>query len=65
MGLAKRDVVIGGGGIRRKVLGAVIGDEVEIGTNTVINANSVIGNYSSIGLGKVVSGIIPPNSKIL
>lgn len=39
----------------------VIGDDVFIGTNSVVLKGSVIGNRSIIGAGSVVSGQIPPN----
>lgn len=39
----------------------VIGENVFIGTRSIILKGSIIGNNSVIGAGSVVSGIIPPN----
>ncbi|MAF86158.1 MAG: glucose-1-phosphate thymidylyltransferase [Dehalococcoidales bacterium] len=49
---------------KRRKLGAIIGDRVEIGINASINVGSAIGNNTIIGPGAVVSGVILPNSKL-
>ena len=49
---------------KRRKLGAIIGDRVEIGINASINVGSVIGNNTLIGPGAAVSGVILPNSKL-
>lgn len=42
-----------------------IGKNVWIGTNTVILKGTVIGDNCIIGAGSVVSGTIPPNTKLI
>jgi UDP-N-acetylglucosamine diphosphorylase/glucosamine-1-phosphate N-acetyltransferase len=46
-------------------LGAILGDKVRTGVNVSIDAGTLIGNDSIIGLGAVPRGIILPNSRIL
>ena len=62
--LDKKEIWAAGVNTRRRKLGAIIGDNVEIGINTSINIGSVIGNNAHIGPGTVVSGVISPNSRI-
>ena len=50
---------------KRRKLGAIIGDGVQIGINACINVGSIIGNNTLIGPGATVSGVILPDSKIL
>jgi len=44
--------------------GAVVGDNVQTGTNASIDAGSLIGNDTFIGSGGLASGVVPPNSRI-
>ena len=62
--LDKKDIEVAGVDTKRRKLGAIIGDGVEIGINAGINAGSVIGNNAHIGPGALVSGIISPGSRI-
>jgi len=50
---------------RRKKLGTIIGDDVQIGINATINIGSIIGNGASIGPGGFVKGEITSYAKIL
>ncbi len=63
--LDKQDVVVGGKETGRHKLGAIIGDNVQIGINASINVGTLIGNDSLIGPGRVVSGVILPNARLL
>ena len=45
-----------------KKVGAMIGDEVEIGCNSVLNPGTVIGKHSNIYPLSSVRGVIPSNS---
>jgi bifunctional UDP-N-acetylglucosamine pyrophosphorylase/glucosamine-1-phosphate N-acetyltransferase len=62
--LDKQEVSIAGVDTKRRKLGAIIGDGVEIGINASINVGSVIGDNTFIGPGAVVTGVILPNSRI-
>ena len=42
-----------------------MGDNVQIGINSMMNSGSVIGNNCFIGPGAIVKGFIEPNSKII
>ena len=46
----------------RKKFGAILGDFVEVGCNSVLNPGTVIGRYSSIYPVSCVRGVIPENS---
>lgn len=45
-----------------KKFGAMIGDKVEIGCNTVLNPGTVVGKNSNVYPLSSVRGVIPPNS---
>ncbi len=49
----------------RRKLGCVVGDNVKIGLNVMINAGRKIGSNSLIGPGVIVYNDVPPNSFIL
>ncbi|MBO6014563.1 MAG: UDP-N-acetylglucosamine pyrophosphorylase [Oscillospiraceae bacterium] len=59
-------VVIKGEGIRietgRKKVGAMLGDNVEVGCNSVLNPGTVIGRASSVYPTSCVRGVIPEGS---
>jgi len=61
--LDKRNVVIAGVDTKRRKLGAIIGDNVEVGINASINVGCMIGNNAQIGPGALAHGIISPGSK--
>ena len=46
----------------RKKVGALIGDRVEVGCNTVLNPGTVIGRDSNVYPVSCVRGVIPPES---
>ncbi len=46
----------------RKKVGALIGDRVEVGCNTVLNPGTVIGRDSNIYPVSCVRGVVPPDS---
>ena len=46
----------------RKKVGAVLGDYVEVGCNSVLNPGTVIGRHSNVYPTSCVRGVIPPNS---
>ncbi len=46
----------------RKKVGAIIGDNVEIGCNSVLNPGTVVGRGSSVYPLSCVRGTVPPNS---
>lgn len=62
----KKNVVIKGCGIEmatgRKKVGAILGDYVEVGCNSVLNPGTVIGRCTNIYPLSSVRGIIPANS---
>ena len=59
-------VVIKGEGIKietgRKKVGAMLGDNVEVGCNSVLNPGTVIGRASSVYPTSCVRGVIPEGS---
>lgn len=67
--LDKKDisVVLNGQKIdtKRRKLGAIIGDNVQTGINSVIDVGSIISNNAFIGPGAVVHGVIKSDSKIM
>jgi UDP-N-acetylglucosamine diphosphorylase/glucosamine-1-phosphate N-acetyltransferase len=63
--LDKKNVRIAGIDTKRRKLGAIIGDRVEVGINACINVGSVIGNNTYIGPGAMASGVISPDSRLL
>lgn len=46
----------------RKKVGAMVGDFVEVGCNSVLNPGTVIGRYSNIYPTSCVRGVVPENS---
>jgi bifunctional UDP-N-acetylglucosamine pyrophosphorylase/glucosamine-1-phosphate N-acetyltransferase len=62
--LDKKNITAAGIDTKRRKLGAIIGDRVEIGINAGINVGSIIGNNTHIGPGALVSGVILPDSRI-
>lgn len=49
----------------RRKLGAIMGDDVQTGINSMINVGTVIGNNVFIGPGAIVKGEIKPNAKVM
>jgi bifunctional UDP-N-acetylglucosamine pyrophosphorylase/glucosamine-1-phosphate N-acetyltransferase len=49
-------------GLRK--LGAIMGDDVRIGINASIDAGTIVGEETFIGMGAVVRGTIAPRSRI-
>ena len=47
---------------RLKKMGAMLGDEVEVGCNTVMNPGTIIGKHSNIYPLSMVRGYVPENS---
>ena len=45
-----------------KKFGAMIGDDVEVGCNSVLNPGTVVGRHSKVEPTSCVRGVIPPNS---
>lgn len=45
-----------------KKFGAILGDEVEVGCNSVLNPGTVIGNHSNVYPLSMVRGVVPENS---
>jgi len=62
--LDKKNIVVDGIDSKRRKLGAIIGDGVEVGINASINTGSVIGNNARIAPGAVVGGIFLPGARI-
>jgi UDP-N-acetylglucosamine diphosphorylase/glucosamine-1-phosphate N-acetyltransferase len=62
--LDKGQISIAGMETKRRKLGAIIGDRVEIGINASVNVGSLIGDHTFIGPGAVANGVILPNSRI-
>jgi len=62
----KTPVVIKGEGIQipteRKKVGAMLGDNVEVGCNSVLNPGTVIGRYSNVYPTSCVRGVVPEHS---
>jgi bifunctional UDP-N-acetylglucosamine pyrophosphorylase/glucosamine-1-phosphate N-acetyltransferase len=52
-------------GSGRRKLGVIMGDDVKTGINASIDAGTIIGEGSFIGMGAVVRGTISPGSKML
>jgi bifunctional UDP-N-acetylglucosamine pyrophosphorylase/glucosamine-1-phosphate N-acetyltransferase len=50
---------------RRRKLGSIVGDNVQIGINSTLNIGTLIGNDVFIGPGALVSGEIKPKSMIM
>lgn len=46
----------------RKKMGAILGDFVEVGCNSVLNPGTIIGRHSSVYPTSCVRGVIPENS---
>ena len=46
----------------RKKVGAMLGDYVEVGCNSVLNPGTVIGPHTNVYPTSSVRGVIPPNS---
>ena len=46
----------------RKKFGAILGDNVEVGCNSVLNPGTIVGRCSNIYPTSCVRGVIPPNS---
>ena len=46
----------------RKKFGAILGDHVEVGCNSVLNPGTVLGRGTSVYPTSSVRGAIPPNS---
>lgn len=67
--LDRRDIkiILNGKGIdtKYKKLGAIIGDNVQTGINSIINVGSIIGNNVLIGPGATVFGETKPYSEIM
>lgn len=59
-------VTVKGAGIKidtgLKKMGAMLGDNVEVGCNSVLNPGTVIGRYTNIYPTSMVRGVIPPHS---
>lgn len=62
--LDKEEIAVGGVNTGRYKLGAVLGDRVVTGVNSVINVGSVIGDDVFIGPGAVASGLIDGGSRV-
>ena len=45
-----------------KKMGAILGDEVEVGCNSVLNPGTVIGKHSNVYPLSMVRGFVPANS---
>ena len=49
---------------KRKKLGAIIGDNVQTGINSMMNVGSIVGNSVFIGPGAITNGEIKPGSRL-
>ena len=58
----KSKITVNGTASGLKKLGAMVGDGVEVGCNSVLNAGAVIGRNTTVYPLSFVRGIIPPNS---
>jgi len=67
--LDKKNIVITLSGNRqdtkRRKLGVIMGDNVQIGINSAIDVGTIIGNKVFIGPGAMAKGEIKPNANIL
>jgi UDP-N-acetylglucosamine diphosphorylase/glucosamine-1-phosphate N-acetyltransferase len=63
--LDKKNIKVAQIDTKRRKLGAIIGDRVEIGINASINVGCIIGDNTYIGPGAVASGVISPHSRLL
>jgi len=61
----RREVVVDAVKTRLKKLGAIIGDRVQIGCNTVLNPGTLIGHSSIIDPLIHFGGVIPPQSRVI
>jgi len=61
----KKPVTIAGVDTGLRKLGAIIGDNVQVGINASINVGCMIGNNTLVGPGALAHGVIAPRSKIL
>ncbi|HEC91555.1 MAG TPA: glucose-1-phosphate thymidylyltransferase, partial [Candidatus Atribacteria bacterium] len=65
----KKNIVVTLNGKRidthRRKLGAIIGDNVQTGINSMINVGTTIGNDVFIGLGTIANGEIKPNARVM
>ena len=57
----KQPVTVAGMATGRKKLGAMVGDEAEIGCHTVLNPGTVIGSHSNVYPLSSVRGYVPEN----
>jgi bifunctional UDP-N-acetylglucosamine pyrophosphorylase/glucosamine-1-phosphate N-acetyltransferase len=57
------NVKIGGIDTGRRKLGAIIGDNVEVGVNAAINVGTLIGNGCQVGPNTTVSGVLAPSMR--
>ena len=60
-----RNVRIGSFDTHRRKLGAIIGDQVQTGVNTTINAGSTIGDNAFIWPGVTINGNIGPGARVI
>ena len=58
----KSNIVIGGIATNRRKVGAILGDHVEVGCNTVLNPGTVVCRNSMIYPLSSVRGVVPENS---
>ena len=49
----------------RRKLGAIIGDDVQTGINSMMDIGTIVGDNCFIGPGALVQGEIKPDSKIM
>ncbi|MBI2831083.1 MAG: NTP transferase domain-containing protein [Chloroflexi bacterium] len=61
--LDKKNITVAGIDTKRRKLGVIMGDRVEVGINASINVGTMIGNDAKIGPGALAHGIISPGSK--
>lgn len=47
--------------IGRKKMGAILGDFVEVGCNSVLNPGTILGRHSSVYPTSCVRGVVPAN----
>ena len=62
--LDREDVMVGNIDSGRRKLGAIIGDDVEVGINAAIDVGSLVGNGTWIAPGAVAGGILLPDSRV-